>query len=71
MSLGGVVFLFILAFILVLKFKKKADSLNYAIAEQDRKRKEAIRKAKEERIRKLDEEIVKKVNEYLFKTDKK
>lgn len=53
----GVILLFLVAYLIVAKFKKKADSLNYAMAEKDRKRKEAIRKAEEERIRKLDEEI--------------
>ncbi len=49
----GVILLFLVAYLIVAKFKKKADSLNYAMAEKDRKRREA----EEERIRKLDEEI--------------
>lgn len=49
--------LFGVAYLILSKVKRKADSVNYAMEEKERRRKEAIRKAEEKRIKEIDEEF--------------
>lgn len=57
MGLLGVIMLFGVAYLILSKVKRKADSVNYAMEEKERRRKEAIRKAEEKRIKEIDEEF--------------
>lgn len=55
--MGGVILLFVVAFLIVYKVKAKADSVRWNMEEKDRRQKEAIRKAREKKIREIDKEI--------------